>query len=310
VLVLFAGHVMFDHFVWSVAVVPLLVLTVGHLLVDRLRPDLAVRVFVWTTAATAVAAAVTLAGFAVKAVAEVPAVAVFGGWSHETVAADTARVPWVSWLSLVWCVAAGVEVARMVRRWRRARVAADRVAEAMPESGQVVVVPSGSADAFALPGRAPRVVVTTALRDLLDADRLAVVIAHERSHLDHRHHDLVWLTRLGAAIHPVLRPMVGRVEYLAERAADEAAAASVGDRRRVAEALSVAALHTSGARGLAGALHLGSRLGQVPRRVMALLGESVQRRFPVVVPILVAVSTLVWTGECVYDLQELLRLAT
>jgi hypothetical protein len=61
---------------------------------------------------------------------------------------------------------------------------------------------------------------------------------------------------------------------------------------------------------LAGVLHLGSRLGQVPRRVMALLGDSVQWRFPVVVPILVAVSTLVWTGECVYDLQELLRLAT
>jgi hypothetical protein len=53
----------------------------------------------------------------------------------------------------------------------------------------------------------------------------------------------------------------------------------------VAEALGMAALHKSGASRPVGALHFGSWLGQVPRRVVAL------------------------SGECVYDLQELLRLA-
>jgi hypothetical protein len=40
-----------------------------------------------------------------------------------------------------------------------------------------------------------------------------------------------------------------------------------------------------------------------------LLTTSVRRRLPAVVPVIVVVSTVVWTGECVYDLQELLRLA-
>jgi Zn-dependent protease with chaperone function len=300
---------MFDHFAWSVVVVPLLVLAAGHLLVDRLRPDLAVRVFAWTTFAVGVSAALNLASFAVKALAEIPAVAVLGGWSYRIVAADSVHEPWTPWFCLAWCAAAGLAVTLAVRRHRRAVVVANRLAAALPGGDQVVVASSEVVDAFALPGRPARIVVTTAMRDLLDADQLAVVIAHERGHLDQRHHDLVWLTRLGAAIHPVLFPMVRRVEYLAERTADEAAARTVGDRRGVAEALGLVALHTRGGRRV-GALHIGSRLGQTPRRVMALLDTSVQRRFPALVPLFVAVSTVVWTCECVYDLQELFRIAT
>jgi Zn-dependent protease with chaperone function len=115
----------------------------------------------------------------------------------------------------------------------------------------------------------------------LDADRLTAVVAHERGHLDQRHHDLVWLTRLGAVIHPVLAPILRHVKC----AADEAAATALGDRRWLAEALGMAALHKSGASRRVGPLRFGSRLGHVPRRVVAL------------------------SGECVYDLQELLRLA-
>lgn len=300
---------MFDHFAWSVVVVPLLVLAAGHLLVDRLRPDLAVRVFAWTTFAVGVSAALNLASFAVKALAEIPAVAVLGGWSYRVVAADSVHEPWAPWLCLVWCAAAGLAVLLAVLRHRRAVGVASRLAAALPGGEQVVVASSRVVDAFALPGRPARIVITTAMRDLLDPGQLAAVIAHERGHLDQRHHDLVWLTRLGAAIHPVLFPMVREVEYLAERTADETAARTVGDRQRVADALGVVATHTTGARR-AGALHVGSRHGQTPRRVMALLDTSVQRRFPAVVPLLVAVSTVVWTCECLYDLQELFRFAT
>jgi hypothetical protein len=300
---------MFDHFEWSVVIVPLVVLAVGHLLVDRFRPDLAVRVFAWTTVVVGGAAAVNLASFAVQALAEIPTVAVFGGWSYRTVAAGAAQEPWAPWLCLAWCVAAGVVVTVAVRQRRRALVTTNRLASALPGSDQVVVVSSAVVDAFALPGRPGRIVVTTAMRDLLDADQLAAVIAHERGHLDQRHHDLVWLARLGAAFHPVLIPMIRRVEYLAERTADEAAATALGDRQRVADALGVVALHDRGAKGSVGALHIGSRLNQTPRRFTALLEASVRRRFPAVVPVLVAVSTVVWTCECLYDLQELLRFA-
>lgn len=300
---------MFDHFVWSVIVVPVLVLGAGHLLADRIRPDFAVRVFAWTTAAAGLAAAANLVSFALKALAEVPGVAAFGGWSYEFVVADTAHVPWVSWLSLLWCVAASIAVAVAWRARRRATRAADRIAATLPAGPQVVVVPSTAVDAFCLPGTPGRVVVTSGMRDALDADRFAAVVAHEQCHLEQRHHDLLWLTRLGAAIHPVLTPMITRVQYLAERAADEAAACAVGDRREVAAAIGVTALRATRVATSAASLHIGARPGEIPRRVTALLTGAVRRRFLVLVPALVAASTVVWTGECVYDLGELLHAA-
>lgn len=302
---------MFDHFVWSVLVVPMLVTVAGHVLSGRLRPDLGVRVFAWATCGAGMSAAATLLSFAVKAISELSVVARLGGWSRETVIADTAHVPWVSWLSLLWCIAAAVMVTTVVRRRRRALLAVERLNADLPAVGQIVVVHDDSVDAFALPVGAGRVVVTTGMRDALDADQFDAVIAHERCHLTERHHHLLWLTRVGAAIHPAMASMVRRVEYLAERSADEAAAGLLGDRRRVAAALGLAALRARGTRPrLAGAMHIGARPGHVPRRVTALLADAVRLRCLVLVPIVLAASTIVWTGECVYDLQELLRLAT
>lgn len=301
---------MFDHFVWSVVVVPLVVVAIAYLLVDRLRPDLAARVFAWSTVAAGVAAAVSLVSFALKALAEVPAVARLGGWSYRTVVADTAHVPWVSWLSLLWCGAGGVAVTVAWRRHRRALASAARHAADLPGGELVVVVPSPDVDAFALPGRPGRIVVTTGMRDALDAERYDAVIAHERCHLDQRHHELVWLARLGAAIHPMLAPMVGLVGYLVERAADEAAADEVGSRRRVASAIGLAALRTTARPAGVGTLHVGLSGRVVIRRVTALLGTRLRARRLVVLPVLLAVSSIVWTGECVYDLYELITAAS
>lgn len=300
---------MFDHFVWSVVVVPLVVLAAAYLLADRLRPDLAARVFAWSTVAAALAAAVNLVSFALKAFAELPPVARLGGWSYETVVADTAHVPWVPWLSLMWCVAAAVAVALAWRRHHRALTSAARHADDLPGADQVVVVPSRDVDAFALPGRPGRIVVTTGMRDALDPDLYAAMIAHERCHLDERHHHLVWLARLGAAIHPVLTPMVRHVEYLVERAADEAAADALGNRRQVASAIGTAALRVTARTARTGMLHLGSPGQTVVRRVTALLSARLRARYLVALPIVLAASSIVWTGECVYDLQELITAA-
>ncbi|MPZ79744.1 MAG: M48 family metalloprotease [Actinophytocola sp.] len=98
---------------------------------------------------------------------------------------------------------------------------------------QVVLVPTEGVDAFAA-GPA-RIVVTTGMRVALDAGRYAATIAHERCHLEGRHHDLVGLARRASAIHPLLAPMVRHVESLVERAADEAAADALSDRRQVAQ---------------------------------------------------------------------------
>jgi hypothetical protein len=82
----------------------------------------------------------------------------------------------------------------------------------------------------------------------------------------------------------------------------------------VAHALGAAAL---AAHGLAPspvtphAAATGTRAGDVPRRVSALLRptNAVRWRYLAVIPIALAVASIVWTGEAIYDLGELLYAA-
>ncbi|XVS62189.1 M48 family metalloprotease [Actinosynnema sp. CA-299493] len=306
---------MFDHFAWSVLATPLLVLLGTVWLAERVRADVALRVFGWTAVVAAGASSVTLVAFALKALAELPVVAGWGHWSPERVIADTAHVPWVSWVSLAWtCTTAVVVAIARSRRGRVLRAVRDEVSW-WDRDGAVVVFDDTRVDAFAVPGERGgpgRIVVTTGMLDVLDEPGRAAVFAHERAHLTGGHHRLVWLARLAAMVHPVLWPVAGKVAYLAERAADEAAAAVLGDRRAAAKALGHAALAVSRAgrrsHGLPAAS--GSSPGAVPRRVSALIAPGLRRRWPVVLPVLLAAATVGWTGECVYDLFELLDLAS
>lgn len=304
---------MFDHFAWSVVVVPLAALAVVWLLGDRLRPDLAAKCFAWSALAVAGAAGLNLVAFALKALAEVPAVADAGGWSREIVVADTAHVPWVSWLSLGWVLVGSGAILVVVRRRRRAVLSGQLEADLIECDQDVVIVPDSRVDAFALPGRPGRIVITTGMRELLDEQQFSVLVAHERAHLDGDHHRLVWMGELAAVIHPLLRPVARKVAFLVERAADESAVAELGDRRQVARAIGAAALAAArpGGSRTAGAhlMAVGSSPGAMPSRVRALLRPGRFGRWQTVVLIVVVVSTVVWTGECLYDLGELLVLA-
>lgn len=307
---------MFDHFAWSVLAAPALVVLGTWLLADRLRPGLALRVVAWSAVAAAAASTANLLAFALKALAEVPAVAALGGWSHDTVVADTAHVPWLSWLSPVWVCVIAVVASGLWRRRRTALRAARFEVDWWEPHGDVVTVADDRIEAFALPGtagRSGRIVVTTGILDLLDERLCDAVIAHERAHLAGGHHRLVWLTTLAATANPILWPVARHVAYLVERVADEAAAQQLGDRRQVARAIGFAALAASRAGGVTaphGALMaLGSTRGVVPRRVSALMAPSLRRRWPSTSLVLIAAATVVWTGECVYDLHELLALA-
>jgi hypothetical protein len=303
---------MFDHFVWSVVATPLIVVIAGYLVADRLPPSVAAPAFAWSALGVATASGINLVVFGVKALAEVPAVASLGHWSSEVVIADTASVPWVSWLCLAWVVIATVAVGRFARKHRAAMAWARRHATDLPGQDQVVELPGPEVDAYAIPGTPGRIVVTAGMREILTPSQYAALVSHERAHLDGGHHRLVWAVRLAAIMHPALRPLVRRVEYLVERAADERAATDLGDRRGVARAIGAAALAANG-RPAFSALHIGSprpAAGAVPRRVMALLRQPrLSRRFAVV-PVAFVVASLVWTGECVYDLQELLSAAS
>lgn len=293
---------MFDHFVWSVLVVPALVSIAVRLLADRLPPGRAAHAVAWSAAVTAAASLVNLALFALKALAQIPAVGDVFGWSARTVYDDTAHVWWVPLFSVVMLAVSVVAVSVKALRHHRTLAEARRYSDG---TATVLMLPDDRPQAFAVPGRPGRIVVTTGMREQLSDNQLDAVIAHERAHLDGGHHRLVALADLAAAAHPALWWVARHVGYLVERAADEQAALAVGNRRTVAHAIGRASLAAAGTVALG--LHAAGRGGVVPQRVASLLDPPQPRasRWRAV-PVLLAASSLVWTLEAAYDLVELL----
>ncbi|MCP2356086.1 hypothetical protein HD597_003106 [Nonomuraea thailandensis] len=290
-----------------------MVVALVTLLADRLPPSPAAKVLACSAAATALASLLNVVAFTVKALAEIPFVAGLFGWSYRTVIADTGHVRWVPWLCVLLMGWAAVAAVRVVRRHRGGRAWALRLDGVTTDDG-VVVVPGEEADAFAVPGRPGHVVVTTGMRKSLDDEQYAALLAHERAHLDQGHPRLMLLSDLAGAVHPALRWVSGRVGYLVERAADEQAAAVIGDRRTLASAIGAAALASHGRPPLGpgpfASFARPRRPGAIPRRVAALLHQARDGRlWPAAVPAVLAVSSLIWTGEALYDLVELLVLA-
>ncbi|MER6983653.1 M48 family metalloprotease, partial [Streptomyces carpinensis] len=135
---------------------------------------------------------------------------------------------------------------REFRAFRSARTEAGR----RPAAGDLCVVDSPHPDAYALPGRPHRIVVTTAMLRSLDAAEREALFAHERAHNRGGHHYFLAVAELAAHCHPALRPVRGTIRLAVERAADEAAAAAVGDRRLTARAIARAALAGQDARSV------------------------------------------------------------
>lgn len=304
---------LFDHFVWSVLTVPVVMVAVTVLLADRIPPAPAAKVLAWSAAGAAVASLLNMMAFTVKAAAEVPLVAGFFGWSYRTVIADTAHERWAPWLCVILTVSAVVAAARVVRRHHSGREWALRFAGSTSHD-QVVVVQSAEVEAFAVPGRPGHVIVTTGMREALTGAQYEALLAHERAHLDQHHSYLMLLSDLAGAVHPALRWVPDRVGYLVERAADEHASSTIGDRRVLAEAIGAAALAAHGRPALKpgrfASFARPRRPGATPRRVAALLRQDGGGRlWPAAIPAVLAASSLVWTGEALYDLVELLILA-
>ncbi|MDQ0578508.1 M48 family metalloprotease [Streptomyces rishiriensis] len=168
---------------------------------------------------------------------------------------------------------------RQTRTFRTARTQADR----RPAAGDLCVIDSPHPDAYALPGRPHRIVVTTAmLRSLGPAEREAL-FAHERAHNQAGHHYFLAAAELAAHCHPALRAARDTVRLAAERAADEAAATAIGDRRLLATAIARAALACHASPSSRPDFAPGATTGPVPQRVTALLqpceGRSRAKRF-------------------------------
>ncbi|MEV6010657.1 M56 family metallopeptidase [Streptomyces sp. NPDC051976] len=258
-----------NYAVWAPLLVPLLAAPAARRLADALPPRAAAWLLAVSATALAACSTAALCLLAGAGALRLPPVAAFGHLVLPVVG-DQETDP----AGIVAAVLLAVVVATLVRTSRRHLVLAARArrtaVRAGMAAGDLTVLQDPGADAYALPGRPGRIVVTTGMLRALDPAEREALLAHERAHLAGRHHLFLAVVALACACHPALRILRDPLSYALERWADEAAAAVVGDRRLAARAIGRAAL---AARPLPGRPHaaLSAATGPVPRRVAALL---------------------------------------
>ncbi|HSR84078.1 MAG TPA: M56 family metallopeptidase [Streptosporangiaceae bacterium] len=304
---------------------PLLIPALAGLTARPLAALLEPRQATWLLTISAVALAtcssVALALLAAYAAARVPDLAALFDYSQRIVRrADPISLP-AGALAGIALVAAAIAVAILFRSRARALAASYRRAARLHGDDDVVVVPGTGIEAYALPGRPGRIVVSGELLDRLGADRRAALIAHEQAHLSGRHHLFVAAARLAAAANPMLIPVARSVEYTVERWADEYAAAVTGSRGLVAETIGQVALLASARPARLPSMSLGvvtstarrvslALAGPVPRRVAALLTTPPRRRIAVLAACLALVAVAgIAALDTAGDLHALLEVA-
>ncbi len=182
----------------------------------------------------------------------------------------SAHGPVPAWLgmSAVTVLAAGVCSA--VTQSQASR----RIRRLLPAGRGVVLVDTEGVTAVAVPGRHPRILLSRSLLHRLPTAELAVVLAHERSHLRHRHGRYLALSTLAERLNPWLRHSASKVRLLLERWSDEDAAEQVADRRLVARAISRVALLPGEDRTVGG---VGFHRSEVIARIDAMLADPPRR---------------------------------
>jgi Zn-dependent protease with chaperone function len=266
-------------------ILPVIVACAARPMSERLPPRVATWLLTVTSLALATAGAATLALVALGGALQIPEVAHFGHLSLWRIRHSGQSGPPVAFLA---GLALGVGFLLFVRTAYgqvRAFMAAARAAREMPGEERLVIMDDDVPEAFALPGRPGRVVVSSGMLDALDSEERKALLAHENAHLDGRHHLFRTAVNLAAAINPLLRPVRGAVIYATERWADERAAVATGDRRVAARAIGKAALAARARAGTGRGVRVGTGSallnvagpGPVPRRVAALLSPPRRR---------------------------------
>jgi hypothetical protein len=272
---------------------------VGPWLAGKVPPRTATHLLVGGAGLTTVALLAMLALVGITVLAQLPLVASVGGWSAAALRTDAPMPRWVAMCCLVLLgfagVAGSVAAGRHLAALRRLR----RVCRDLDFAGTVVVLHSDRPDAFATTADGGHVVVTTAMLSALRPDEVQVLLAHEHSHLRHRHAWWMMIARVCGAANPMLTGVVRAAGHAVERWADEDAAGVVGDRRLVARTLARAALHvhdTIGAVPEVPASALGAMNGTVLPRVRSMLGDPPRPRLVASVALTALVAaTLAWS---------------
>ncbi|GAA3033493.1 M56 family metallopeptidase [Streptomyces glomeratus] len=285
---------------------------------ERCEPRLATWLLTTSSLVLGAASTISLGLLTATGLIRVPQLADLGDWSSNSARRDDPTQLSIALIAGLLLGGAVLAAARML--WRRVRTLAAAAMDAacMPARDGLVVVDDDSADAYALPGLPGRIVVSTGMLHTLDETEHNILLAHERAHLTAHHYAFVALAQLGAAANPLLRPLATAVTYTIERWADENAATSTGDRKRVARTVGKAALaaHRTPALARAAGAALGilgrrgplASAGPVPRRVAALLAPP-PGRHPTLAAATAAVLTAATlaTAEAAHDLHLLLR---
>lgn len=293
-------------------VASLLLALAAPLVARRCPPRAAALVLAACAAGCAATTAVVLGLHAVVLLGQLPPVAALLGYDPGRFAHHVPVPPQASLLAVGVLGAGLARGAVLLRRRASALRAADDLCSRLGGRAGGVVVVEGGAEAFALPSRGGRVVVSRALLEALPEPEQEALLAHEHAHLG-AHHDLVRaVTAWSAALDPLLVGVPSAVRYATERWADEAAVVAVGgDRPLVARAVARAGLVGAAAPGDRGdwtAVALAGGGGDVVRRVRALLGSRPRGGRPLAAAgALCLVALLVVGGHAVEDVAEVVQ---
>ncbi|MBM7440419.1 M56 family metallopeptidase [Streptomyces sp. HB132] len=157
---------------------------------------------------------------------------------------------------------------RQLRHYRTAHAQLRNV----PSAGDLSILDQPEADAYALPGKPGRIVVTSGMLRTLEGPEREALFAHERAHLTGRHHYFLAAADLTTRCLPATSALRNAIALAVERVADEAAAHAVGDRNLTARAIGRAALAGAAGSGASRPFFAaGAAGGPVPQRVKALL---------------------------------------
>jgi Zn-dependent protease with chaperone function len=259
---------------------PVLLAVTTPVMTRWLAPKLAARVMAITAALAAAASSWTLLLLAGTLLQHAPEAEPRGPQPHPVPATVA-----------VIAVIALMHGARRAFDAVQARLATDRtlreICQTCHPGGELAVVADDGTHAYAIPGRPGRILISTGLLKASNALDRRVVLAHERAHLQQGHHRLRAITEVASALNPLLTPACNAVSYLVERAADEAAAETVGSRAITAACLAKIAL-THSAPALTP--HLAFHRLAVTDRVRALQDPPIVSVRPVALLFLIAAA--------------------
>ncbi|TXR57092.1 M48 family metalloprotease [Quadrisphaera setariae] len=281
------------------------------LVARRCPPRAATLVLAACAVVSSAVTALVLVLHLVVLLARLPVVAGLVGYDAERLAHHVPVPPAASALAVALLAAGVVRALALSRRRRQALRAADDLCSRLGgPAGGVIVVDDG-AEAFALPSRGGRVVVSRALMDALPGPEQAALLAHERAHLRDHHDVLRAATAWSAALDPLLVGLPRSVRYASERWADESAVAALGgDRPLVARAVARAGLVRTSLAGRTAwrSVALAGGEGDVVQRVRALLARRPGSGRPLVAAGALCLAVLLAAGgHAVEDTAEVLQ---